>query len=206
MYSRGGKFDDLRVIADPIIAYLRLHFMVEVLVCLGANDVLVTHKPYKQIIDASTRFHEALTKDKQDDRDGDKYIITCKYMTLPFIPAISQLPVGDKHDLKNDTDRTKDIVFINRYLDAGLNAKNPTRPGLPGLHTLGISNDPVDNFYPSFNKHIFSHWEYPHPLKKDLTKNFRKTRDVIHFNAVPKTNACNRIHKYFYHTKYGDLI
>ena len=150
--------------------------------------------------------NEALTKNKKVDKDERKYAITAKYMTLPFIQSVSQLPLGDKHELQNDTDRKKKIVFINRYLETGLDAKKPTRPNVPGLHSLSISNVPLDNYYPAFNKHIFTHWEYPYPLKKDLSKNFRKTKDDIHFNAVPKTNAWNRIHKSFFHTKFGGLL
>ena len=123
-------------------------------------------------------------------------------MTIPFIPAICQLLFGDKHDLKNDCDRIKDIVLVNRYLDNVLNAKNPKRSAIPGLHMLGISQDPLDNFYPTHNKHVFSQWEYGPVLKKDLSKNFRKTKEVIHLALSQRLIAWKKIHSYFYSRKF----
>ena len=202
IYSRGGTFDDLRQICDPIISYLRLYFNLEILVCLGVNDLTITHRPYKVIIDAAKRMDEAFTKIKKGNNEGTTNVITVKYMTIPFIPAICQLLFGDKHDLKNDCDRIKDIVLVNRYLDNVLNAKNPKRSAIPGLHMLGISQDPLDNFYPTHNKHVFSQWEYGPVQKKDLSKNFRKTKEVIHLALSQRLIAWNKIHSYFYSRKF----
>ena len=200
-YSGGGQFDHLRVIADPIITFLRRFFNIEILTCLGVNDMLVTHRVYSHIIDAAKQFDKSLREKKKIVHDSLKGTIVIKYMTMPFIPAISQLK-GETHELKNDTDRTSDFVFVNRFLDTVLNAKGPERVGIPHLHTFGISSDPLDNFFPTFNKHVFTHWEYPHPYKKDLSKNFWKTKDVIHLAVGPRTNAWSQIHSYFYARKF----
>ena len=201
LYSRGGTFDNLRIIADPIIAFLRRFFNIEILVCLGVNDMLHTQRPYTVIIEASKVFDQALREPKKVDKEEYKGKVVIKYATIPFLPAISQLK-GDKHELKNGQDRTNDFVFVNRHLVNVLNAKAPDRSAVPTLHDLGISSDPLDNLYPNFNKHIFTQWEYDHPFKKDLSKHFRKTKDVIHLNLGPRLKAWHRIHSYFYSRKF----
>ena len=185
------------MIADPLIAFLRRYFNIEILVCLGVNDMLITHKPYTVIIEAAKRFDKAIMKQEKVDKKELQDNVVIKYMSMPFIPAISQLPNGDQHELKNDTNRTDHFVFVNRVFDTVLNAKKPERHGIPHLHTLGISNDPIDNFYPSFSKHIFTHWEYDTYKKKNLNKHFRKTKDVIHLCHSSKILAWNKIHSYF---------
>ena len=171
LYSRGGQFDHLRVIADPIITFLRRFFNIEILTCLGVNDMLVTHKVYSHIIDAAKRFDKALREKKKAVHDSLKGTVVIKYMTMPFIPAISQLK-GETHELKNDTDRTSDFVFVNRFLDTVLNAKGPERVGIPHLHTFGISSDPLDNFFSHFQQTCFYSLGMPTSLQKRPKQKF----------------------------------
>ena len=197
LYSRGGTFDHLKIIADPIVAFLRRFFHIEILTCLGVNDILNTQKPYTVIIESAKSFDKTLKTPKKVDTEECKGKVTIKYVTIPFILAVCQLK-GDFHELKNGHNRTNHIVFVNRFLVDVLNAKKPDRPAVPTLHDLGISSDPLDNLYPTLNKHVFTLWEYDHPFKKDLARHFRKTKDVIHLNLSSRLKAWNRIHSYFY--------
>ena len=85
----GATFVSMEAVATPIIGFLRQFFNVEVLVCLGVNDLCVTEQPYTITCENIVKFNPNLT-DPDKDTVPPRFL-NFFYITIPFIPLLAHL-------------------------------------------------------------------------------------------------------------------
>ena len=189
-------------IASPIIKYLRQFFTVEVLACIGGNDLAATSNPIPRIIHTLTEFDKEIASIVDVPptclkiRNGNLHSITIKYVTLPYMLAISHLD-GDTHKLKNSQNRTDHISSFNDKIREK-NKELPERSP-PTMHALGITQDPLIEDKPFFNRHHCPSWHWP-PFKinpKTNKPNYTEAQDIFLLTNNLRTQTWNWIHAYF---------
>ena len=198
---RGGTFLDMERVATPIIDFLKCYFNVTVLIVCGINDLNDdTLKPdqYLGMIERVRNFNAGITKPavRPDDSEylakfhpGD---LSIKYICIPFPPRFSRLG-NEKHPIKDNLDRTKDIANFNRYLK-NLNRATLPQTRVPTLEMIGITEEPFINNKPVKNTHIYEEWyckDKKWPRDKSLA------RDIVHLKYSARAYAWKGIHQYF---------
>ena len=199
---RGGTFLDIDRIATPIINYMKCYFNITVLLVGGINDLNDdTLKPdqYLGMIERVRNFNTNIfkpAKKPEDEGVATKHFhpgdMSLKYICIPFPPKFSRLG-NEKHPIKDNVNRTKDIANLNRYFK-NLNRASMPATRVPTLEMIGISEEAFVNNKPAKNTHIFEEW---HHKEKRWPKDKNLAKDVVHLRYSARYHVWKGIHLYF---------